>query len=113
MMKKMKQFLIAAVAMTLVAVTVSQAEAGRWGYGRLVPGYGWVRPVPPVVVAPRYYRPVYVAPPIIAAPIIAPPIYGGPYYHYGYGPRPARVVVRGGYYGGGMIVRTPGFGLGR
>lgn len=106
----LKRLLLAAVAMTLVAVTVSQAEAGRWGYGRPVPGYGWVRPVPPVVVAPRYYRPVYVAPPLIAPPIYRPPIYRGPYY-YGYGPRPAGVVVRGGYYGGGVIVRTPGFGL--
>jgi hypothetical protein len=97
----MKKILLAIVAVTLVGITVSKAEAGRWGYGRPIVSYGWARPIGPVVVAPRYYRPAYVA----------RPFYYGPYYD-GYAPWRTGVIVRGGYYGGGgVIVRTPGFGL--
>ena len=98
----MKKILLAIVAMSLVGMTVSKAEAGRWGYGRPVVSYGWVRPIGPVVVAPRYYRPAYVA---------RPTYYYGP-YRYGYPALRTGVFVQGDYYGGGgVIVRTPGFGL--
>ena len=98
----MKKILLAIVAMTLVGMTVSKAEAGRWGYGRPVVSYGWARPMGPVVVAPRYYRPAYVA---------RPTYYYGP-YRYGYPALRTGVFVQGDYYGGGgVIVRTPGFGL--
>jgi hypothetical protein len=96
----MKKIMLAFVAVALVAMTVSTAEAGRWRYGRPIGSYGWVRPVGPVIVAPRYYRPVYVA----------RPYYDG-LYRYGYGAPRTGVFVQGDYYGGGVIVRTPGFGL--
>jgi hypothetical protein len=101
----MKKILLAIVAVALVGMAVSKAEAGRWGYGRPAVAYGWVRPLGPVVVAPRYYRPAYVARPLYYAPYAAP-------YGYGYAPWRTGVVVQQDYYGGGgVIVRTPGFGL--
>lgn len=96
----MKKFLLALVAMMLVATVVSTAEAGRGRYGRSAVSYGWGRPGGPVVVAPRYYSPVYVARPYYYSP-----------YRYGYVVPRTGVYVHGGYYGGHVIVRTPGFGL--
>jgi hypothetical protein len=94
----MRKFLLALVAMALVATMVSSAEAGRGRYGRPVVSYGWGGPV---VVAPRYYRPVYVGRPYYYSP-----------YRYGYVVPRTGVYVHGGYFGGGqVIVRTPGFGL--
>ena len=98
----MKKVMLGLIAAALVAMAVSTAEAGRWGYGRPVVSYGWARPVGPVVrVAPRYYGPRYAA----------RPYYYGP-YRYGYVVPRTGVFVQGDYSGGGgVIVRTPGFGL--
>jgi hypothetical protein len=93
----MKPVLLSAVLAFLFLVLASTAEAG-WRYRGPVAVY---RPVPVVRVVPRYVTPV--------VPYYAPRrVYVGPYRYFGPG---AGVVVNGGYYGGGVIVRTPGFGL--
>lgn len=98
-----KKMMFALLATALLTMTVSTAEAGgRWRYGRPVVAY---RPYAPVVrVAPRYYGPVF---PVYAAR----PYYVDPYRYGFFGPGPG-VFVQGSYYrGGGVFVRTPGFGL--
>ncbi|MHB0955229.1 MAG: hypothetical protein ACYC0X_02515 [Pirellulaceae bacterium] len=96
----MKKILLTLLAVALLVMTASTAEADRWRRGR--PGF--YRPLgPPVRVVPRYYGPVYPVYP--ARPYYVRP-YG--YDYYGLGPR---VYVPGGYYGGEVLLRTPGFGL--
>jgi hypothetical protein len=102
----MKPLLMSSVVMGLLMVLATSAEAG-WRYRAPVVVY---RPVPVVRVAPRYVAPRYVAPRYVApvVPYYAPRrVYVGPYRYFG----PGAGVVVGGYNGGNVIVRTPGFGL--
>ena len=97
----MKPMLVCSVVMMLLMVLATSAEAG-WRYRAPVVVY---RPVPVVRVAPRYVAPRYVVP---VVPYYAPRrVVVGPYRYFG----PGAGVVVGGYNGGNVIVRTPGFGL--
>jgi hypothetical protein len=93
----MKPMFVTSFVMLLLLALTTSAEAG-WRYRAPVVVY---RPVPVVRVAPRYVTPV--------VPYYAPRrVYTGPYRYFGPG---NGVVLPGGYYGGNVIVRTPGFGL--
>ena len=106
----MKKVLLALLAVTLLGVGTTSAQAGWWRYRRAFV------PVAPVVVRPAYVapvyvaRPVYVAPPIVTGPIVVP---SRPIYRYNSYYAPTSVQVRRGsyYYPGGVQVRTPGLGL--
>lgn len=96
----MKKLMLALVAVSMIGMFASTAEAGRWRWRRSY--------YPPVVVRP-YVAPVYVSRPVVVAPrpvYVAPsPVIYRQYYS------PTSVYVRSGYYGGGVRVNTPGFGL--
>jgi hypothetical protein len=97
----MKKVMLALVALVVVGMFAVPAEAGRWRWRRAY--------APPVVVRP-YVAPVYVARPTYVVPpvVVARPVFTAPAYRY-YGP--SSVYVGRSYYGGGVQVRTPGFGL--
>jgi hypothetical protein len=94
----MKKLILVLVAAATVCICTASAEAGwryRWGYR------GCYAPVVRPYVAPVYVaRPVYVAPSVV----VPQPVYRS--YRV-----PSRVYVGSGYYGGGVQVHTPGFGL--
>jgi hypothetical protein len=101
----MKKILLALLAVALVGICSSSAEAGwryRWAPRRFY--------APPVVVRPHYVAPVYVARPVYVAPPVpfVAPVYR---YHSYYGPTSVQVRSGSYYYPGGVRVRTPGFGL--
>jgi len=95
----MKKVLLVLVVVGMLGACTASAEAGwryRWGVRRPFVAPVVVRPrvVAPVVVR----RPVFVAPPVhVVRPVV--PFFG-----------PAVVPVRS-FYGGGVHVQSPGFGL--
>ncbi len=96
----MKKMVLVLAAVAVVGFCTPSAEAGRY-YRRAVRG---VRVAPVVRV-----RPVYVAP-VVRPVYVQRPAY---IYDYGYYRPRTSVIVGGGpyYYGGGVQVRVPGFGL--
>jgi hypothetical protein len=101
----MKKIMLALLATALLATTVSTAEAaGRWRYVRPAVVYRPAVRVAPVRVVPRYVGPVL---PLYTAR----PYYVSPYRYNYFAPGAGVIVDRGYYRGGGVIVRTPGFGL--
>ncbi len=98
----MKKLFLALVAVAVVGLCTTSAEAG-WRYGRRA-----VRYAPVVRVAPRYVAPVIG--PVVGPVVVRRPAY---IYDYPYYRAPVSVIVGGGgyYYGGGVRVRVPGFGL--
>ncbi len=99
----MKKVILAMVAVAVVGFCSTSAEAGHRYARRVVRGRVYA---PVVRVRPRYVAPV-VAP-------VAPVIVRRPAYIYDYGLYRAPSVIvgpRGYYYGSGVHVRVPGFGL--
>jgi hypothetical protein len=93
----MKPMIVSVCVLLSFLVLATSAEA-NWRYRAPVRVY---RPVPGVRVVPRYVTPV--------VPYYAPRrVYVGPYRYFGPG---TGVVVPGGFYGGSVMVRTPGLGL--
>ena len=99
----MKNGILVLAVLAVLALTVSTADAGRRFYRRGVVRYGRAY-YPAVRVRPVRYG--YV-------PVIRPRVYY-PSHDHGYRGYGTSVHVRGGNYyypGGGVHVRTPGFGL--
>lgn len=107
------------VAVGLLVGGQSLAQAGGPGHGYVGGGYGGgghhhhhhhgggYIPARPIVYAPPVYRPVFVG--------NVGPVYPAPYGYggggYGYGGGYGCNHSYGGYYGSGISIRTPGFGL--